>query len=136
MTPLEALAALGDGEHTALEVAKRMGIPYNDRAGYKEVRRELVEAADRGECVKTRSPTMGVRFAKRVPEAKATARGRPPVKRVRVLRSMEHGPASVKGLDPVTLCRLQDAGLCTKDGGFAEITDAGRAYLEKWRSIA
>ena len=138
MTPLEALESLGRGEHTALEVAGAMGIPYNDRAGWKEVRRELAEASERGECVKTRHPSMGVRFmAKPRGETPGTAlRGRPPVRRVRMLRQMEHGPAPTRGWDAMTLSRLAKDGLCRKDGGYAEITDAGRAYLDKWRSLA
>lgn len=134
MTPLEALAALGDGEHTALEVAGRMGIAYNDRARWKEVRRELVEAADRGECVKTRSPTMGVRFTVSAPKPEAKA-GRPPVRRVRLLRSMADGPSPVAGMDRMTLKRCSEAGLCMVEGGYATVTDAGRAYLRRWEAL-
>ena len=134
MTPLEALAALGDGEHTALEVAGRMGIAYNDRAHWKEVRKALVEAADRGECVKTRNPTMGVRFTVSAPEPKAKA-GRPPVRRVRLLRSMADGPSPVSGMDRMTLKRCSEAGLCLVEGGYATVTDAGRDYLRRWEAL-
>jgi hypothetical protein len=137
MTPLEALASLGDGEHTALEVAGRMGIAYNDRHAWKQVRQALVEAAERGECVKTRHASLGVRFmAAPRPSVETAPRGRPPVKRVKALRRMLDGAVPTRGLDPAMLKRLSEDGLCVKEGGFAEITDAGREYLEKWRSIA
>ena len=133
MTPLEALEALGDGPHTALSVAGRMGIPYNDRKGWKAVRDELNEAAARGECARVRDPADGVRFEAIRRETPAPGRrGRPPAAKLGVLRRMEEGPAIAAALDRTTLYRCIDAGLCETVGSYAYLTDDGRAFLQKW----
>lgn len=136
MTPLEALEALGDGPHTALAVAGRMGIPYNDRAGWKEVRSQLNDAALRGECERVRDPANGVRFApvRREPR-KADGRGRPPTAKLGVLRRMESGPAVASYLDRQTLKRCVEAGLCAVDGSYASITEDGLEFLRKWAHV-
>lgn len=136
MTPLEALGALGDGPHTALAVAGRMGIPYNDRKGWKAVRDELNALAARGECVRVRDPANGVRFesVKKEPPAPGK-RGRPPTAKLGVLRRMESGPAVAAYLDRTTLSRCVESGLCSVDGSYASITDDGRAFLQKWAHV-
>ena len=136
MTPLEALEALGDGPHTALAVAGRMGIPYNDRAGWKAVRSALNDAALRGECERVRDPANGVRFSavKKEPR-KADGRGRPPTAKLGVLRRMESGPAVASYLDRQTLKRCVEAGLCAVDGSYASITESGREFLRKWAHV-
>lgn len=136
MTPLEALEALGDGPHTALAVAGRMGIPYNDRAGWKEVRDELNALAARGECARVRDPANGVRFEAvgREP-TKGAGRGRPSTAKLGVLRRMESGPAVAAYLDQPTLKRCEDSGLCSVDGSYASITDDGLAFLRKWAHV-
>ena len=136
MTPLEALEALGDGPHTALSVAGRMGIPYNDRAGWKAVRDELNALAAEGRCARVRDPANGVRFEtiRREP-AQGAGRGRPPTAKLGVLRRMESGPAVAAYLDRATLNRCVDAGLCSVDGSYASITDDGRAFLQKWAHV-
>ena len=136
MTPLEALEALGDGPHTALSVAGRMGIPYNDRQGWKAVRDELNALAAEGRCARVRDPANGVRFesVKKEPPAPGR-RGRPPAAKLGVLRRMESGPAIAACLDRTTLYRCIDAGLCETVGSYAYLTDDGRAFLEKWEGF-
>lgn len=136
MTPLEALEALGDGPHTALAVANRMGIAYNDRAGWKAVRDELNALAAEGRCARVRDPANGVRFEAVKREArKADGRGRPPTAKIGILRRMESGPAVAAYLDQPTLRRCVDAGLCAVDGSYASITEAGREFLERWAHV-
>lgn len=136
MTPLEALEALGDGPHTALSVAGRMGIPYNDRASWKEVRSRLNDAALRGECERVRDPANGVRFAavRREPR-KSNGRGRPPTAKIGVLRRMESGPAVAAYLDRQALKRCEDSGLCSVSGSYATITADGLAFLRRWAHV-
>ncbi len=136
MTPLEALEALGDGPHTALSVAGRMGIPYNDRKGWKAVRDELNALASEGRCQRVRDPANGVRFepVRREPP-KPGKRGRPPTAKLGVLRRMESGPAVAAYLDQPTLKRCVDAGLCSVSGSYATITDSGRAFLGRWADV-
>lgn len=136
MTPLEALGALGDGPHTALSVAGRMGIPYNDRKGWKAVRDELNALAAEGRCARVRDPANGVRFEtlKKDPPAPGK-RGRPPTAKLGVLRRMESGPAVAAYLDRLTLSRCIDAGLCETVGSYAYLTDAGRDFLERWAHV-
>lgn len=136
MTPLEALEALGDGPHTALAVAGRMGIPYNDRRGWKAVRDELNALAAEGRCQRVRDPANGVRFETiRKEPVQGAGRGRPPTAKIGVLRRMESGPAVAAYLDRQALKRCEDSGLCSVSGSYATITADGLDFLRKWAHV-